>query len=358
MTLHIFNPEHDLALASNLSNFTSPHAGRQLRHDLSWLPALWANDDEVVLVEDVEKARRAVSRRKIKPCLLAGKQQLTSLPISSIEPWGWNKALRAQLLRWGIDEQLMPTETTLDEIRRLSHRRTAAQLLPHLQQEGTVGQAYECTTEEEVLALMEQYGKIVLKAPWSSSGRGIRFIDDRLKATVCGNWLRNVITKQGSVMVEPYYHKVKDFGMEFFSNGEGMVEYLGLSLFHTTNGAYKGNMIATEQAKRQLLDRHFPLELLDETKQRICQILGDMFKGKYQGPFGIDMMVVKPQISNIKLQTSNFLHPCVEINLRRTMGHVALSVSRICNPTNDDDLRHVMRIDYTDKHYKLRIKRL
>ena len=31
MTLHVFNPEHDIALASNLSNFTAPHAGRQLR---------------------------------------------------------------------------------------------------------------------------------------------------------------------------------------------------------------------------------------------------------------------------------------------------------------------------------------
>ena len=32
--LQIFNPEHDIALAANLSNFTAPHAGRQLRHDL------------------------------------------------------------------------------------------------------------------------------------------------------------------------------------------------------------------------------------------------------------------------------------------------------------------------------------
>ena len=48
MTLHIFNPEHDLALASNLKNFTSPHAGRQLRHDLAWIPALWAEKGEKV----------------------------------------------------------------------------------------------------------------------------------------------------------------------------------------------------------------------------------------------------------------------------------------------------------------------
>jgi len=350
MTLHIFNPEHDLALASGLSNFTAPHAGRQLRHDLSWLPALWANNDDVVLVEDVEKARRAINRRKVKPCLLAGKQQLASLPISSIEPWGWNKALRAQLLRLSIDEQLMPNEAALAEIRNLSHRRTAAMLLPHLQQECTVGEAHECTTEDQVKELMERYENIVIKAPWSSSGRGIRFFTIHNSPLTSISWLRNVISRQGSVMVEPYYHKMKDFGMEFMSDGQGNVTYLGLSLFHTTNGAYKGNLIATEQAKRQLLGRYIPLELLDTTQQKICQLLGKVFENKYQGPFGVDMMVIK--------STQPSLHPCVEINLRRTMGHMALALGQKTNPTSDDDIRHVMRIDYTDKHYKLRIKRL
>ena len=59
MTLHIFNPEHDIALASGLSNFTAPHAGRQLRHDLGFLPAVWAQEGDVVLVDDVEQAQRA-----------------------------------------------------------------------------------------------------------------------------------------------------------------------------------------------------------------------------------------------------------------------------------------------------------
>ena len=62
MKLHIFNPEHDLALASNLSNFTAPHAGRQLRADLGYIPALWAKDDDYVLVENVEQANKAYGR--------------------------------------------------------------------------------------------------------------------------------------------------------------------------------------------------------------------------------------------------------------------------------------------------------
>lgn len=52
-------------------------------------------------------------------------------------------------------------------------------------------------------------------------------------------------------MIEPYYNKVKDFGMEFFADETGQVHYLGLSLFHTANGAYTGNILASEEVKRR-----------------------------------------------------------------------------------------------------------
>ena len=62
MKLHIFNPEHDIALASNLSNFTAPHAGRQLRSDLGFLPALWAKEGDRILVAHEESATKAFRR--------------------------------------------------------------------------------------------------------------------------------------------------------------------------------------------------------------------------------------------------------------------------------------------------------
>ena len=62
MTLHIFNPEHDIALASGLANFTAPHAGRLLRHDLGYLPALWAEPGDMVLVDDPEYAKQALRK--------------------------------------------------------------------------------------------------------------------------------------------------------------------------------------------------------------------------------------------------------------------------------------------------------
>ena len=100
--LHIFNPEHDIALAANLSNFTAPHAGRQLRHDLGYLPAIWAYDDGYVLVENVEDAQRDFARLTHRQFeRFVDKHQLTKLDITRVEPWGWDLALRSFLMRYG-----------------------------------------------------------------------------------------------------------------------------------------------------------------------------------------------------------------------------------------------------------------
>ena len=355
MTLHVFNPEHDIALGANLANFTAPRAGRQLRADLGWLPALWAADGDMVMVGDVASASRqwkrmagrvvgikgvgSAARKEI--VFVSGKEPDSIRSVTAVDVWGWDRALRAEMIRKGVDVSILPADDYIERVRQLSHRRTAARLLPQLRRDGTVGEAFECATTEEVEELMNHYGRVVVKVPWSSSGRGVRFV----AAADCSfdAWLRGVLTRQGSVMVEPQYDKVKDFGMEFYADGRGSIRYEGLSLFHTANGAYIGNILATEQAKRAMIGRYVPLALLDS----ICEdILADLDLADYRGPFGIDMMVVKAHGDTLAL------HPCVEINLRRTMGHVALAMS-----PDADDVCRVMRINYTDR-YRLSVRKL
>ena len=339
-TLHIFNPEHDIALAANLSNFTAPHAGRQLRNDLGFLPALWAGQEDAVLVDSVDGAERAFKRLRgrlgLEECLFVDKTKLAKLDIEHIAPWGWDLALRSTLRRYGVSESLLPTLDEMVQIRLLSHRRTAARLLPELRVNGTTGEAFECAISSELDRLTEKYGQLVVKAPWSSSGRGVSFVLNH-------DWMRHVVKQQGSVMVEPFYNKVMDLGMEFMATDDG-IRYEGLSLFKTKNGAYTGNVLATEEVKRNCIGRYLSLDLLDEVRDKIAAKL-DL--GCYRGPFGVDMMIVR----------GGLLHPCVEINLRNTMGHVALILQQRYNPTGDDDIRGVMRVVYDGSNYKLRIEK-
>ncbi len=362
--LHIFNPEHDIALAADLANFTAPHAGRQLRADLGFLPALWSKENDFVLVDNVEYAEKSWRRlchrmnsllnlsvsavetpsfRRGNTLFLPWKQLGTINKDFEVHPWGWDKALKASLIRNRMPVSMLASEEQLASIREMSHRHFAASLLPKLQTDRTVGESFECTEENEVEALLQKYQQVVMKAPWSSSGRGLRFLDvNRTPFEMQSGWFHNVVAKQGSVMVEPLYNKVKDFGMEFSSDGTGNIQYEGLSLFHTLNGAYIGNILATDKKKQEMISRYLPIDLIEDVKQKV---IDNLIIGNYKGPFGVDMMVVAGK-------DKFMLHPCVEINLRRTMGHVALSMT-----PDDDEIVRVMRIELTD-HYKLKINKL
>lgn len=367
MTYHIFNPEHDIALASNLTNFTAPHAGRQLRHDLGFLPVLWASEGDGILADDAELARKSIgklsarlphaSRARLhafQDSVYTINQAARKDSLSFIEPWGWDAALKSLLLRHGISPSSLPTDETLSTIRQLSHRQLAASLLPQLRVDGTVGQSFFCTDMASVSSLLQSHGRLVLKAPWSSSGRGLRFLHaTQAPASSQEGWIKNVVAAQGAVMAEPYYNKVKDFGMEFCTDGAGHTTYLGLSLFHTMNGAYTGNVLATENWKQNQLSAFLPAELTHFVESAICEQTARLFRDKYKGPFGVDMMVVARDDADGFL-----LHPCVEINLRRTMGHAALSLTHLFNPTSDDDVTGVMRIKYEDNNYKLILQKL
>ena len=356
MKLHIFNPEHDIAFAANQTRFTAPHAGRHLRTDLGFIPALWASEGDMVLVDDVEAAIE--SRRHLgkfgNEVLFVTTTDLKGLTLDDVrglqvEPWGWDRTVKEQLLNVNKHlEAFLPSDNTLVAIRDMSSRRFAAEhLLPALREVAdalTVGETHYCTTMDEVLQVVACNGKSVLKSPWSSSGRGVRYIESATLDAHLEGWATNVIKRQGGIMVEPLYNKVYDFGLEFQSNVDGSIDFKGLSLFATRGGAYVGNLLATEKDKREILSHYVDITLVDSINERICSILSTYFKGIYVGPFGIDMMSVAHKNGD-----GFMLHPCVELNLRRTMGHLALALT----PTIAEPQR-IMSISYADK-YRMRI---
>ena len=350
--LHIFNPEHDIALAVNVPRFTAPHAARQLRSDVGFLPALWADDGDVVLVDDVEAAvrRSRLYRQYTADVLYISPDDLVRLGGDirdmEVQPWGWDQAIAELLHKAGMSRSCLSDEQLLD-IRRLSSRKWAArQLLPPLRQKmtfPTVGGARYITRKDELTSFFGIGQPLVLKSPWSSSGRGIRYILDETHWERNLAWATRVIRQQGGIIAEPYYDKIRDFGMEFEALPDGTVVFRGLSLFMTKNGAYIGNIIATERAKREILSKFIPEEVLDKLAKTITSLTRKAFRNRYTGPFGIDMMIVREEDAGIAV------HPCVELNLRRTMGHVALSL-----PCDETTPQRVMRLAYTDR-YRLQI---
>lgn len=352
MTLYIFNPEHDIALASGLSHFTAPRAGRQLRHDLSFLPIIWAKTGDAVLVDDTGLASRTAASLGIG-CEGAwltrqsAAQYIAAHPGRIVaEPWGWDAPLVTGLRRIGFTDGMLPDGRQTAQIRQCSHRLWALthMLKPLRGIRETAGMAWPACRIDDVEQAISQYGTVVIKVPWSSSGRGVRIISKAQLTTGLRGWMARIVAQQGCVMIEPFYRKLIDTGMEFSIDSSGEVSYEGASLFETMNGAYAGNRIDSEQAKEQYLFQFIPKALWLETRTALLDLLHRELSPFYRGMLGVDMMVVETG-GGLRL------HPCVELNLRTTMGHVALQLHRRLGWQHKS-----MRISFDGQHYRLSIE--
>lgn len=328
--LHIFNPEHDLALAAGHIHFNPPAAAVKLRDALGFLPAFWANDGDWVLVNDVNRTEVNAASfspwlanvRWVTPDMLSQWLKDGTTGCVKPDPWGWDTSVRDELLKMRVPKEWLLDDNGLEKIRQLSSRIHACEALREMNADllGVIGESLPVYCVDELLDKLSLWGKIVMKAPWSSSGRGVMSVEGSLSDSLV-SWARHVIGKQGYLIVEKYLDKTQDFAMEFYAGENGKTEYVGLSLFDTRNAAYTGNIIAPEVEKVNTLQRLLPGQLLDDVKTWLCQYLSSMLAGNYVGPLGVDMMVVKGPDGLL-------LDPCVEINLRRTMGHLAVSLSR------------------------------
>lgn len=120
-------------------------------------------------------------------------------------------------------------------------------------------------------------------------------------------------------MIEPAYDKAIDFAMLFEARGDGEVKAQGWSEFSTVRqSVYTGNRLATDNEIVADITRYVGPSLLQAVGSALEQILTEIIGGKYVGPLGIDMMA-----------DTNRLVPCVELNLRPTMGTVARRVRQM-----------------------------
>ncbi len=326
MTLHLFNPSHDEALASGSPYYTPSAAARALEESLALLPCQYARAGDFVLVP--ENVCLALSERKIEGIHIISQKDIPSLrqdDIAGIEPWGWDAHIVHRLRRSGICERLLPSDKTLEDIRSLSSRFSAVRLLKTLRTglPECIGESRWCCSEDEALAAISAFGeKAMLKAPWSCSGRGVFLAQMPLSNSVLGR-LRTVLAKQGAIEAEPYYERILDFAMEFRAKTDGEVLFEGLSLFTTdARGGYTGNYVAPDAWIAERITAAGSKSSLEGVVQKVAAELSSLIEGKYCGILGVDMMLVRDAEGCIRL------HPCVETNFRRTMGSVAIALRR------------------------------
>lgn len=330
-SIFIFNPETDYALAAGRSHYNPPAAIIKLQKCMQLVQVWQASEEDVIVVASDfnpalysdQMAIEILESKKIKTVTIDKlSEYMNHYPDIEweISPWGWNHTIRSLLIESGIKEKYLKTDKEIDMLRQLAHRRTVIpfqKVMQSLLPSHEIKEALEFLSSEEALEFAKIQKDVFFKAPWSSSGRGLLRITTSLSNPTTEiklkEWLNGCIRRQGSVMGEIAYNRKEDFASEW-NLDNGKADFLGLSLFNTNNnGKYLNNSDLSQKDIYSRLASISPFwsENILEAQRIALETLIAPF---YSGPTGIDMLA----------DTEGHINPCVEINLRTTMGIIEL----------------------------------
>ena len=293
----VFNPGYEPSLQVGRAGYTPPLMVKRFRRDLGSLMFLLGDPEDILLEEGMP----------------AGSD-------GSFMPWGW-----------APDPVCLVGRYTLEEMKYRGSRARTGDLVkllleknPNIFESITLPQVMSSGNIPKFSELPQTVGWVV-KEEFSSSGRGVHYfrdaqdLRDRLK-----------MRHGNDFFLETLFDKVEDRGYEFSRDPGGKISYVGPSEFLTSGGRYVGNRlrpIDKVESDWQKMDT-FPTH--SEYLEALITGLQQLDLGRYSGFLGVDTIVYRDSVGVMRL------HPCIEINVRPTMGHLALALIKKCPSKNFD----------------------
>ncbi len=334
--LFVFNPTCEMAVVNGHGSYRPPARLRQFENELAAIPLWLGGKDDYVLVEETVPEEFTNQLRNwgvSAPQFITSIQEISSSLSPELHPWGWSPAIHQQFKNISKDRAAHPLLPWQAAHKQLLSRYTGLELAT-IVSEWIHNDAYICIpqlpevlTSPETIASLEagMLAPILLKTPWSASGRGLFKIRDRQENAAANTWVLGKLKQQGALLAEPWLDKLQDLSFHFWVEEEG-IEFLGTTYFNTDkDGQFLGCYTALPSADflesvalRALVERS--AVLLKKALERMHLNL------RYRGPVGVDALLFKTPEGLVKL------HPCIEVNLRYTMGLVNLFVAKYVHP--------------------------
>lgn len=329
--LYYFNPGHEAAILNGSPYYMAPANVVLMQKDLSFLPAWAASPESYVFMDRISDS-----------CFYKYlKENIENIATPITSDYLHTISSQIQVCPWGLSPQVIHFFENIrsnynnnliiprwnSELSHLSNRIFAKECLKYLcsiipEVSCNLIPAWVNNIENIEHLVSKSKVRLLAKAPFSSSGRGLLWLPLYQLTRVERQILHGILKKQGSVSIEKVLDKKIDFAMEFNISKSGDTTFQGYSLFYTNNkGGYVSNYLGLQSDILEIISFHIDINLLETVKSALIEILSNKFSGIYSGNIGVDMMVYEEN-------GKNKLHPCVEINVRDNMGIVALRISQ------------------------------
>jgi hypothetical protein len=341
--VYIFHPACEMAVANGTLSFQPNKRIQQFASDLQTLPVYLMNSRDFLLVEPnhVPLARDFFkewipAEQIISLNDLTQKADKETVRLNALRPWGWSPVLHKQLeplkpylsskFRNGTDGKWLPDyKPFFSRLYALTLLKELVNIFPKSYFISPEQFAVACKTVDHVKALLWQWNKIVMKAPFSASGRGIQVVSADQWRPFHEQWGGGIIKRQGLLMVEPYFNGKIDIAFQYHVSDSGKIGYLGVTFFKTdARGQYIGNYLGLAHDSDRLKKMvGFSEQQLVGVAEHILLLLEKSGVSQFhRGYLGVDALVYEDKN---KLKR---LYPVMEINLRSTMGTLAMALER------------------------------
>ncbi len=358
--IYYFNPTCEIAVANGSENYQPKAILRKFEYDLDIIPAFIAKTNDITLVyqvpsnqfiDNLKKAGIGISDLKVLDKGL-NDASFINVPKGFLYPWGWSPAVHKLLgpLKASCSEEFIdsPVSQWCSVHRELYSRLQSVKVLTSIITKNGFSWMPDaedlpriCKDHSKVIDLQRKWGRVAVKSPFSSSGRGLQILRHNEYNMSNRQVISGFLNQQGYVIAEPWYNKLLDISFQFFSNGKGSIECKGVTSFFTDKaGKYAGSFI-------EEMPLNFPQNLkrfISEHTAIVKELIRDALEKSpysvdYYGWIGVDSMICKT------MNNEFLFHPCIEINCRYTMGAVALTLRKHLADGSGGTFRIVFRKD-------------
>ncbi|MEC8690119.1 MAG: DUF455 family protein [Verrucomicrobiota bacterium] len=323
--VHWFNPNAELHARGHLNgnDIKMNRFESAIEKDLEILMAAFSKRDDIVLFRELPSVSHLEKLQGSGFDLpdAIGENELGNGKLGGFRPWAWSPEASqlfepfAQQVSKKIKGQWrapVPSSWLSKEIGYLLEKRIGS-----LEDNRSV-----CRDVEHALSMISNHS-VVYKPGYGCAGKGFRIAKE--KNSELEKWLSATIKENGFVIAEPWVQRVEDFSVHYHVEN-GRVDFLGATkVVNDHRGRFRGIDVAPRWSK--LIDQELATFLYKEElfgkwyHEIIPEELGSLVD-QYNGPASIDAMVWRDSDGKLRLRK------VVELNVRMTMGRVALDLQK------------------------------